>query len=306
MRASSAGTVVLIVGLTVAGCGGGSPASPTSLSATGRLAIALQVVLAALGGFAPGSAVVQSDRVPLGNLTCQTTCTGGSCAISCPIDERFDCPAGGRVTDKGRIEGTLDASLSGDAPLTATQTYEACRVTPGTGTLTRGPYNLGLLFFTKAVPNAEVFYCPSGSKVGVKQTYKYYLYTGTWPSTPPVDPDGQPEDNVRTCYNYYPQVRELELFQGYMLPTLAYANYFDSGSGKNISEPVPLKTHQVDPNKTVSTDLLHNLKALPHKSGGSGVNALFPDSHIRFETVRAKSSTLGGLSLPSEAAAWTA
>lgn len=65
--------------------------------------------------------------MPLGSLTCQTTCAGGSCAISCPIDERFDCPAGGRVTDKGQIERTLDASLSGDAPLTATQTYEPCR-----------------------------------------------------------------------------------------------------------------------------------------------------------------------------------
>jgi len=128
MRPSSAGACVLIVGLAVAGCGGGgSPVGPTSLSATGRLAIALQVVLAAMGGFAQGSGVAQADRVPLGNLTCQTTCAGSSCAISCPIDERFDCPAGGRVTDKGQIEGTLDASLSGDAPLAATQTYDACR-----------------------------------------------------------------------------------------------------------------------------------------------------------------------------------
>ncbi len=126
MRPSSAGGFVLIVGLAVAGCGGGgSPVTPTSLSVTGRLAIALQVVMAALGGFAQG--VGQSDRVPLGNLTCQTTCAGASCTISCPIDERFDCPAGGRVTDRGQIEGTLDASLSGDAPLNATQTYEACR-----------------------------------------------------------------------------------------------------------------------------------------------------------------------------------
>ncbi len=163
------------------------------------------------------------------------------------------------------------------------QTYEACRVALGTSTVSRGPYNLGLLFFTKAVQNPAVFYCPSGSKVSKTWTFDYYSTPpNVWPSTP-VDSG---DDNVRTGFNYYPQVRELELIQGYQLPLLAYGPYVDS-VGNKLTEPVSLKTHQVDPNKTVSTDLLHNLNALPHKSGGSGVNALFPDSHIRFETVRA-------------------
>src|SRR5678816_2299325 len=38
------------------------------------------------------------------------------------------------------------------------QTYEACRVTPGTGIITRGPYNLALMYATKAIPNPKVFY----------------------------------------------------------------------------------------------------------------------------------------------------
>src|SRR5947209_3657330 len=37
------------------------------------------------------------------------------------------------------------------------QTYEACRVQPGTGIITRGPYNLGLLWVTKTVPNPKTF-----------------------------------------------------------------------------------------------------------------------------------------------------
>jgi prepilin-type N-terminal cleavage/methylation domain-containing protein/prepilin-type processing-associated H-X9-DG protein len=170
------------------------------------------------------------------------------------------------------------------------QTYEACRVTPGSGTLTRGPYNLGLLFFTKSVPNPEVFYCPSGIKAGVKQTYKYYAYTGYWPSTPPTDPSGTPEDNVRTCYNYYPQPKETELVSGYELPALVYGTtkYTDS-VGNQLTEPISLKVTQVDPNKAVSTDLLQSLSTLLHKSGMSkgGVNALFGDGHVRFETVNA-------------------
>jgi prepilin-type N-terminal cleavage/methylation domain-containing protein/prepilin-type processing-associated H-X9-DG protein len=168
------------------------------------------------------------------------------------------------------------------------QTYEACRVTPGTSTLTFGPYNLGLLFFAKTVPNPKVFYCPSGSKIGVKQTYSYYTYAGSWPSTPPTDPSGAPEDNVRTGYNYYPQSKELELVEGYYVPALARAEYVDA-QNNHKQEPVPLKMSQADPTKSVSTDWLQSLHQLSHRSGlsASGVNALFGDGHVRFETTRA-------------------
>jgi prepilin-type N-terminal cleavage/methylation domain-containing protein len=167
------------------------------------------------------------------------------------------------------------------------QTYEPCRVNPGTSVLSRGPYNLGILFFSKAVPNPQVFYCASGSKVSQNWSYNYYATApNVWPSTPV----GSGDDNVRTGYNYYPQVKELELVQGYQLPVLAYAPYVDS-VGNSLKEPVALKSTQVDLTKSVSTDLLHTLAALPHKAGkGSvGVNALFGDAHVRFETTRANS-----------------
>lgn len=129
MRPTPRSSLVLILGLTLAACGGGgSPTGPSpSLSGIDRLAIAQQVVTTALGGVGTGSATKNSDSVPLGNLTCQKTCTGASCAVTCPIDERFDCPAGGSAADRGQIAGTLDADLSGEAALSATQTYAACK-----------------------------------------------------------------------------------------------------------------------------------------------------------------------------------
>jgi hypothetical protein len=165
------------------------------------------------------------------------------------------------------------------------QTYEACRVTAGTSTLIRGPYNLGLLFFSSIVQNPEVFYCPSSAKVSENWSYAYYRTApNPWPSTPANSAD----DNVRTTYNYYPQPRELERIQGYELPVLAYSTYFDS-LGNKLTQPVAMKTSQADPNRTMSTDLLHSLESIPHKSGvaTAGLNALFTDSHVRFQTVRA-------------------
>ena len=144
---------------------------------------------------------------------------------------------------------------------------------------------MGILFFSKAVADPKVFYCPSGSKVSKNWSYSYYATPpNSWPSTP-VDAS---DDNVRTGFNYYPQVKELELVQGYQLPVLAYGTYVDS-VGNSLKEPVALKSSQVDLTRSVSTDLLHSLDALPHKAGkgAAGVNALFGDAHVRFETTRA-------------------
>jgi hypothetical protein len=133
MRPTTGAVLVLILGGTLAACGGGrSPSAPSSApSLVGRLAIAQQIVATALGGIVTGSAVRQSDSVPLGRLSCQTTCTGSTCAVTCPIDERLDCPAGGAAANKGQVAGTLDGELSGEAALAATQTYSACKPNAG-------------------------------------------------------------------------------------------------------------------------------------------------------------------------------
>jgi len=190
------------------------------------------------------------------------------------------------------------------------QTYEACRVTPGTGIITRGPYNLGLLYFSKAVPNPKVFYCPSLERNGDKAYAYYSAPPNTWPSTPPsgvLGSDGA-DDNCRTGYNYYPQPKETEKVVGYELPILTYKGiiFVSPNSGdpaqSSLSSPAPLKASAVDPNKSVCVDKMQTLDGLGHKNGraSAGVNVLFGDAHVRFVAVKGNS----GLNQPFLPGLW--
>jgi prepilin-type N-terminal cleavage/methylation domain-containing protein len=180
------------------------------------------------------------------------------------------------------------------------QSYEACRVQPGTGIITRGPYNLALLYFTRAVPNPKVFYCPSLEKYGNRGFAYYSAKPNVWPSTPPAGVEGSDgaDDNVRTGYNYYPQPKNLELVSGYQLPVLSYQSMtFASPNSadptqSSVSEPAPLKVSAMDPNKSVSVDIMQTFDQIAHRNGGrpGGLNALFGDSHVRYETVRSYSA----------------
>jgi len=192
------------------------------------------------------------------------------------------------------------------------QTYEACRVSPGTSVITRGPYNLGLLYYSKAVPNPQVFYCPSLERNGDKSYPYYSAAPNTWPSTPVagvLGSDGA-DDNCRTGYNYYPQPKETEKVTGYDLPILTYKGiiFVSPNAGdptqSSLSSPAPLKASAVDPNKSVCVDKMQTLDGLGHKNGrtSAGVNVLFGDAHVRFVPVKANS----GLGQPFLPALWVA
>jgi prepilin-type N-terminal cleavage/methylation domain-containing protein len=155
------------------------------------------------------------------------------------------------------------------------RTYEACRVTPGTHQLTStqdpplpdGYWNLGVLFSTKLISNPKVFYCPSGKRSGRTWTYEYYAAPpeGIWPSTPV----GSGDDKVRTSYNYYPQGKTTE----------------PCGLPGKRAPKMALRLGDLDMSKSMMVDLVQSITSTPHKDRGiSGVNAMFPDCHVRWQS----------------------
>ena len=163
--------------------------------------------------------------------------------------------------------------------------YFPCYVTPGTGTVIEGYYGVGLLWRTKAVPNAKVFYCPSQAKQNENMTYEYYTQTAAWPSVPATDTSGR----IRVCYTYFFQRSQTENYKGYILPKVTYdRTLIEVGQpGRTYEVTGPVKLSLLNPLKSITTDLAHSLDLAPHKDKGiAGLNALFPDAHVKWQNAR--------------------
>ena len=190
------------------------------------------------------------------------------------------------------------------------QTYEVCRVGGDGKTITRGPYNFGLLYYAKAAGDGKVFYCASLNKNSSSRKYDYYSTQG-YPSTPA----GQGDDNVRAAYNYYPQPTQTELvstsYGSFNLPVISSAGVsitFTTPEGvqNTVKEYTPpLKMTGLDPKKSMCADELMSMASLSHKESGrgTGVNVLFGDSHVKFAGVRANSRK--GSYLPFDPNLWS-
>ncbi len=162
--------------------------------------------------------------------------------------------------------------------------YEMMRVDAAARVITDGPHNLGLVWSSKNIPNAQVFYCPSGKKVNSTWTYAYYSVKAQWPFGVEVTAD----DNVRSGYSYFPQSRNLQnMGPGLFLPEVK-PDTSPAASGKSYL--APLKTALMDVTKSMTVDLVHDLNsaaAAPHRDNGiAGLNALFGDGHIMFQSAR--------------------
>ena len=182
------------------------------------------------------------------------------------------------------------------------RTLDPCFVTPGSGKVYAGYYGLGLLWRSKAVSNAKVFYCPSQASQNATYTYEYYTQVAPWPSIPTTDPSGS-VGRIRVCYTYLPQRIDVVppgtggISAPYVgLPlittTISDRDYTVAELGEDYANGTtevagPLKITALNPAKSISTDMEQSLDLLPHKNNGmAGLNALFTDGHVKWQDAR--------------------
>jgi prepilin-type N-terminal cleavage/methylation domain-containing protein len=183
----------------------------------------------------------------------------------------------------------------------AYQTTLACRMADGAVPATQiisGPYGLGTLFFDGGVKNGQVFYCPS---VPGHDEYSYFTYSAPaypWPAIPPNYKYG-PNDFVRCGYNYFPQPKATQViptpFGTLNLPAVVYPSQGTTftppnppgGTPNQITEPTQCRTTELNMTKAVAVDSLKEWSTINHKYRANpyGLNAAFPDGHVRFQTV---------------------
>ncbi len=189
------------------------------------------------------------------------------------------------------------------------QTTLACRTTSSsspTSQIAFGPFGYGALFFTGVIKNPQVFYCTSvlADPRFAEFTYGYYSTASLpWPSTTPqgiADPNNQNPDFIRTGYDYYPQAKltqAVSTSSGTLnLPALTFQpatfNPPNPPGGtipNSISdEPAPLRVTDINQNLAMADDSLKVWAQINHQHRGQpyGVNAVFPDGHVQFQTVR--------------------
>jgi prepilin-type N-terminal cleavage/methylation domain-containing protein/prepilin-type processing-associated H-X9-DG protein len=171
--------------------------------------------------------------------------------------------------------------------------YEVGRIAVGTHNWNEGPHNLGSLWSGKQVPEGKVLYCPSSKRYPGNFTYDNYAERDVWPFG--VNPANTNPDFVRSGYSYFPQSKTKE-FDARGNPIYAKMTQIKvGGTGPTYNL---LKMSEMDVNKAMSTDLVYSSapESQPHRDGGlGGVNALFGDGHVRFQSQRAVPAAFTGI-----------
>ena len=161
--------------------------------------------------------------------------------------------------------------------------YEIGRKLPGHA-WSDGPHNLGSLWETKNIPDGKVFYCASNRNHPGNFRYETYAQDDVWPFGQPASDPGYNGGITRAGYSYFPQSKAKE--------TDARGNPIYAKMGQTKVNGVTynlLKTSAMDVNKAMCTDLVYSSSpdSQPHRDGGlGGLNAMFGDGHVRFQSQR--------------------
>jgi prepilin-type N-terminal cleavage/methylation domain-containing protein len=151
------------------------------------------------------------------------------------------------------------------------------------GLLSANAKNLGMLFESKAISDAKVFYCLSGTEAkglgttgyyASERTYANYSNGGVkWPDYYPGDSGS---GRVRIGYTYFPQSGSR---------TIATSV---TPRGKSAFNPpaTALKSIELSARYTIVTDLVYRMDMVTHRSGlkkGLGLDTLFGDMHVNYQ-----------------------
>ncbi len=181
--------------------------------------------------------------------------------------------------------------------------YEMARFTaPNDAGLDVGWENLGLLYATKLLPSAAIFYCGSNPK-DPANPYSFEHYedsTLKWPFAMfNTDPTGN--KYARSGYSYFPQSKTLGAAVvipnvpsagSVALPAVNAKSTDGSKGGQNAASAIsswnvvtPIKENAVDPSKAVVSDNLASSSNIFHRHGAkvAGLDALFGDGHVRWQ-----------------------
>jgi prepilin-type processing-associated H-X9-DG protein len=143
---------------------------------------------------------------------------------------------------------------------------------------------LGSLWATKSLPDGHVFYCPSSRKYPGNFQYETYAQVDTWPFGQSASDPGYNGGITRSGYSYFPQSRTKEID--------ARGNPLYAKMGQTKVNGVTynlLKMSDMDVKKSMSADLVYSSApdSQPHRDKGmGGLNALFGDGHVRFQSQR--------------------
>jgi prepilin-type N-terminal cleavage/methylation domain-containing protein/prepilin-type processing-associated H-X9-DG protein len=125
-------------------------------------------------------------------------------------------------------------------------------------------YALGVLFESKIITNAKVFYCSNVRENGKK--YEDNTQPGhQWPYTTASD------GRIRVGYSFYPQNGSKKVL-------------VDTSYARGFSVPAPAtRQAELSANYAICCDVTSTYDTIAHKQKSEiGLNALFGDGHVRF------------------------
>jgi prepilin-type N-terminal cleavage/methylation domain-containing protein len=160
------------------------------------------------------------------------------------------------------------------------ETHEIARMASGTtfdtgydsdvlgGNPPDGWWNLGLLWGDKDIANPKTFYTPSGAgQIEANMKYDYYVNPPYPWASYHIGGNASDPGYIRIGYDYFPQSRNTE-----------YA-------GAGVYRPKPAVTMtELDQKKCIFTDETQAADTYVFAKGNVGINACFPDGHVRWES----------------------